>query len=327
MARAGVAPHRAGRALENGSAPAGHRGAACRIAPRCCRWLEQIYCPSQCSRPSCHCCPRERPMDGSAFDSLTRTLTVAGSRRHALGGVLAGALGLLGAGAEHASARKQKPCPPCKKRKKGKCKARLPDGAGCTDTSGQGGKCQLGRCVPSLACPAGQRPCRGSCLSVLICCVDQDCAGGRTCQDGTCACPATKPHVCEGSTVCRECCQSADCWPNGQDQGDGQICQGGVCTCTVAGTRRCTSGIHTGECGRCCLDSECPEATICVQAALAPASCLCAFGPSECLGYCVDEACNGKCNQPCDNPGAVCCGSRGTLICQPQQAGGARCQP
>ena len=35
-------------------------------------------------------------MDGSTFDALTRTLTIAGSRRHTLGGLLSGALDLLG---------------------------------------------------------------------------------------------------------------------------------------------------------------------------------------------------------------------------------------
>ena len=60
-------------------------------------------------------------MDGSTFDRLTRTVTTAGSRRRALGGVLASTLGLLGAGGEYAAAKKKKPCPPCKKRKKGKC--------------------------------------------------------------------------------------------------------------------------------------------------------------------------------------------------------------
>ena len=35
-------------------------------------------------------------MDGSRFDTLVASLTIPGSRRRALGGLLAGALGLLG---------------------------------------------------------------------------------------------------------------------------------------------------------------------------------------------------------------------------------------
>jgi hypothetical protein len=34
-------------------------------------------------------------MDGSRFDAVARTLTTAGSRRRAVAGVLAGALGFL----------------------------------------------------------------------------------------------------------------------------------------------------------------------------------------------------------------------------------------
>ncbi len=35
-------------------------------------------------------------MDPNRFDTLTRTLTIAGTRREALGSLLGGALGLLG---------------------------------------------------------------------------------------------------------------------------------------------------------------------------------------------------------------------------------------
>jgi hypothetical protein len=69
-------------------------------------------------------------MDGSRFDRLVVALTTTGSRRRALGGLLAGALGVIGSPAEHAPAKK-KPCPPCKKRKAGTCKKKLPDGTAC----------------------------------------------------------------------------------------------------------------------------------------------------------------------------------------------------
>ena len=69
-------------------------------------------------------------MDAGQFDILTRRLGLAGSRRRALGGVLLGALGLLGVPHDQTAAKKKKPCPPCKKRKKGKCKK------GCINTTG-----------------------------------------------------------------------------------------------------------------------------------------------------------------------------------------------
>jgi hypothetical protein len=71
-------------------------------------------------------------MDDSRFDTLTRSLTTAGSRRRALTTVLGGALGLVAAASLDDAVAKKKPCPPCKKRKKGKCKAKLPDGTACS---------------------------------------------------------------------------------------------------------------------------------------------------------------------------------------------------
>jgi hypothetical protein len=53
-------------------------------------------------------------MDGSAFDHLTKTLTLAGSRRRVLGGLLAGALDQLGRAPE--GARAHDPSKKCKKK-------------------------------------------------------------------------------------------------------------------------------------------------------------------------------------------------------------------
>lgn len=80
-------------------------------------------------------------MDAFRFDTLTRFLRTSGSRRHALGGLLGSLLG-LGRSRREATAAKKKPCPPCKKRKKGKCKKKLPNGTPCAN-----GTCQSGSCV------------------------------------------------------------------------------------------------------------------------------------------------------------------------------------
>lgn len=45
-------------------------------------------------------------MDGSRFDTLTRNLFQAGSRRRALGGLLIGTLSLLGSQTEQAATKK-----------------------------------------------------------------------------------------------------------------------------------------------------------------------------------------------------------------------------
>jgi hypothetical protein len=53
-------------------------------------------------------------------------------------------LGLRGL-VPHGEAQAKKRCPPCRKKKHGKCKKKRPDGAPC----GTGGQCQGGSCVVS----------------------------------------------------------------------------------------------------------------------------------------------------------------------------------
>jgi hypothetical protein len=96
-------------------------------------------------------------MDGSRFAALLRVLITARSRRRALGGLGVGLLSLLGSRTEAVAAKKKhhkkKPCPPCKQRNKGKCKANVPDGKACA-----GGACQSGSCVPSSPPPGPSAP-------------------------------------------------------------------------------------------------------------------------------------------------------------------------
>src|SRR5688572_9355878 len=95
-------------------------------------------------------------MDAERFDSLARSFTAVPTRRRALVATLGGALGVLGLVHPDETAGKKKPCPPCKKRKQGKCKKKLPDGTGCS-----GGTCQNGSCVaaaPLLSPPPPPPP-------------------------------------------------------------------------------------------------------------------------------------------------------------------------
>src|SRR5215207_2778683 len=88
-------------------------------------------------------------MDGRHFDTLTRHLSARLSRRTSLS--LLASLGLSDLGApDHAEAkRKKKRCPPCKTRKKGKCKKNKPDGTACPGGTCQNGGCVLTGCIPS----------------------------------------------------------------------------------------------------------------------------------------------------------------------------------
>lgn len=93
-------------------------------------------------------------METAAFDRAIRLLSEHRTRRVALGSLIGGIVGTPMFAGSSATA-KQKPCPPCKKRKKGKCKATLPDGAACAT-----GICQAGQCVasPSVPPPASPPP-------------------------------------------------------------------------------------------------------------------------------------------------------------------------
>jgi hypothetical protein len=95
-------------------------------------------------------------VDAERFDAFSRTVSAHPSRRSLLAGLVSGLLTTKVA----AGKKKKKKCPPCKKRKKGKCKGTLPDGTACA-----GGTCQSGSCVEP-ACGAGG-PCRVFLSSVL----------------------------------------------------------------------------------------------------------------------------------------------------------------
>src|SRR5215212_6827590 len=138
-------------------------------------------------------------MDADRFDALARSLTQPRSRR-----VLTAALGGLLAVTAIPLKAKKKPCPPCKKRKKGKCTKKLPEGTVC----GSGKTCQNGSCLtavtpPFCAVQPAWTPCGsnqfcqgGACLSGTgICSV-----GADICTTGTC--PGATGCQCGGNCLC-----------------------------------------------------------------------------------------------------------------------------
>jgi hypothetical protein len=177
-------------------------------------------------------------VDADFFDTMTRSLASARSRR-ALAAALSGQLGIaLGATSFDEVGAKKKSCPPCKKRKKGKCKKKKPDGTAC-----DGGTCQNGRCcVPeSRAATYAGAACgtarANNCGQAVTC----TCPTGQDCLvNGSCAQPCTDPEECTA-------CVNVVCgFPN------------------TEGTQYCVrTDVNCSDLRPCSATTECPRGTHC----------------------------------------------------------------
>ena len=142
-------------------------------------------------------------MDAIRFDSLTLSLSVAGSRRRALAAVLGGALGLrrLVHPADAAAGGKCKPaCNECEKCHKGPCH-KTKHGKSCKQgkckAKAEGTGCSVGTCQ-GRACVAPPEPCRGfstGCTTGAQCCTGT-CMRGVCCIAPGAACPPFAAGVC-----------------------------------------------------------------------------------------------------------------------------------
>ena len=147
-------------------------------------------------------------MDGVRFDALTRALTTFGSRRRALASAFGGALGIVLAASSVDEAAAKKKCPPCKKRKQGKCKKKKPNGTPCT-----GGSCQDGSCVATVVPPtpppfcAGKNTCTDADLA--LCNAAQNCFCFVT-ETGGSFCGTLSAPNCTGCTEAGGTCVNAD---------------------------------------------------------------------------------------------------------------------
>ena len=182
-------------------------------------------------------------MDAKQFDSLTRSLYSWSTRRRLVAGLIGGLLAspLLGGAADVAARR----CPPCRRRKEGRCRKKRRNGTPC----GVGKTCQRGRCV----CPAGTTECSGVCVDTT--------SDPRNC--GTCG---TRCQL-NGACLAGRC----DCVPVGCGALVGACCPGpgGGCGCASSGfidPRTCTNVLTcpsdttpcVGTCRTCC-----PAGTTC----------------------------------------------------------------
>jgi hypothetical protein len=183
---------------------------------------------------------RRYPMDDSRFDALARTFTRVRSRRTVLSTLLAGTLGLHGI----ADTTAKKRCPPCKKRRHGRCRGKKPDGTVCP-----GGRCQGGRCISSVeqspTCPAGEcsrkNPCGPGCVCLDTgggnrrCLAVGTCSGVGVCERGTCGsgCTCVNPGGAKTGCASVEGCPTGNCTED--SCGSDCICVG------VDAASRCTS--------------------------------------------------------------------------------------
>lgn len=227
-------------------------------------------------------------MDQHRFHLLTRALTSIPARRDvllSLGGAGLGLAALLAPGTGEAKKKrkhkKKRPCPPCKKRKQGKCKSALPDGTPCP-----GGACQDGSCQTD-ACP-GEKLCAGECIAIDQCCTRDDCPAisnfrccnglctdekleaGRPCTaHNQCCSEYCRDSIVIGNTVDNTCdatCRGKPCMP------EGGCCRGFSCVDQGSQNFRC------GGCGQqadhCESDDECCFSDCTASSALPSKQCL-----------------------------------------------------
>ncbi len=163
-------------------------------------------------------------MDGSCFDRLTKTLAGSRSRRRALGGMLAGGLGLLAAGAEDGGAHDLKA--KCKK-KKGKAKKKCLKQAKAHEAT---------HTTTTTQAPPPTAEC------------DPLCQGDLRCSNGACVCPS--------GTACGNSCISlgAAC-----DSGLPGVCAAGTLECGKDDEPRCVADVEPGTQEEICdgLDNDC----------------------------------------------------------------------
>jgi hypothetical protein len=185
-------------------------------------------------------------MDGSRFDKLTRSLSTAGSRRCALSAVLGGGLGIALAASVVDEAAAKKKCPPCKKRKNGKCKKKKPNGTACP-----GGTCQSGSCCVAdpQATTCAEVACGTATTNNCGQAVSCPCPSGQSCLvNGSCALP------CDESSPCPSACVAgcpAAAWKNAEGVRHCYMYLAGTPCATLrtcTSTSQCPRGTHCAGC-------------------------------------------------------------------------------
>jgi hypothetical protein len=254
-------------------------------------------------------------MDADRFDTLTRTLTEARSRRGTLASLLGGTLGLLGLA--DATAKNCKKIENKKKRKACVKKAKNKKKQDCGDLIPCGDQCcsALETCCGNHCCDSGRDICCGTgcCFRGDTCCGDGNCCdpSTETCVGGFCFhhCFDEQENLGETDTDCggtcrdlqggtcifrQKCAEDADCQStvcvNRPDFG-GKTCQecrdDADCARNIVGLPRCVDN----RCFECRSDTEavdCPQVQVCDETNTCVPRQPCE-GDSECGGgFCLD---------------------------------------
>ncbi len=207
-------------------------------------------------------------MDADRFDFLSRSLSVAGSRRGALIATLVGSLGLLSLTHpdDAVAGRKCKPrcgaCQKCKKRKchqtdhgkvckKGKCKPQA-NGTPCG-----GGACQSGACVGAPAprfCPPPARDPAESCDPANnLCCGGRECFPVSGVPEPVCAGSTGEPCLTGQTPSDDSCVFPNDMCPRGTCCRRPGFPMGTAGTCPADGRNAlCCTGLCSPERQQCC---------------------------------------------------------------------------
>jgi hypothetical protein len=179
---------------------------------------------------------RHAQMEANRFDFLARSLTLTGTRRRAVGGLVAGALGLLVSQAEETAAKKRKGK---KRKKKGSgSRSRSRSGSGSHPTTCPGGYSNCGEQCVDLR--DNTQHC-GACSTV--------CSPGKSCCNGVCANLQDDDNHC---AACGHRCRTTD--RETPQVNAAEICSNGACLeCTLEGF------IDQGKPPRCCRGlTQCP---------------------------------------------------------------------
>jgi hypothetical protein len=235
-------------------------------------------------------------MDADRFDSLARSFITPSSRRSivsllgaaGIGGALAAAL----ADDAEAKKKKKKKCKPCRKKKKGKCKGKKPDGTPCGDSLVcENGQCVSATCdpacIPPEECVDGACTCPSAQACGEVCCAeDPECFGDYClCDDAFCSCPADD-FLC-GSPPNTQCCLDSDtCDPESLCVTDTCSADNAFCTlefafCNDSDTCGCFQRVEspTSVCADISSLTDCPVVSECT-------------GDAQCAGdVCVNMSC------------------------------------